>query len=161
MDLLYIANIEASAEVFQVLMLSFIAIALTYIYGTLLTANGSLKQLNIISLIGLVVNFGLNFWLIPEQGAYGAAVATLITQLVVILAQIVISKQILGMSYEISFILKQSALIVLVCGLSYWSQTFFSDFRLHALIISGLFGGTAFLLGLIKKEDILKLFKKS
>lgn len=161
MEMLYLENISESAEIFSVLMISFIAIVLTYIYGTLLTANGSLKQLNAISFIGMVVNFGLNFWLIPEQGAYGAAIATLVTQVFVILAQIIISKRTFGMSYEIPFILKQATLIVLVCGFSYWSKDYFSDFRLHSLIIIGLFGATSILLGLIRKEDLLKFVKKN
>ncbi|MBL4709395.1 MAG: oligosaccharide flippase family protein [Flavobacteriales bacterium] len=160
MDILYLSNIDASAEIYQVLMISFVAIALTYIYGTLLTANGSLKQLNIVSFIGMLVNLGLNFWLIPKQGAYGAAVATLVTQAFVILAQIIISKRTFGMPYEIPFILRQSLLVLLACGISYYTKSYFSDFKIHAIAIMALFGGFALVLGLIRKEDILKLVKK-
>jgi O-antigen/teichoic acid export membrane protein len=59
-----------------------IPMAGAYVFGTLLTANGSLKQLNIIALIGVVFSFGLNFILIPEMGAYGAAVTCLTTQMI-------------------------------------------------------------------------------
>lgn len=160
MDFLYVSNVLASAEIFSVLMVSFIAIALTYIYGTLLTANGSLKQLNYISLIGLLLNLGMNWVFIPKYGAYGAAVATLITQFFVVLAQIFISKKILTMKYELSFILKQGLLIVLGCGLAYGSKSFISDFRIHALLIVFTFAGFSLVLGLIRKDDIFKVLGK-
>ena len=160
MNILYLENIVESAEVFAVLMISFIAIVLTYIYGTLLTANGSLKKLNIISLIGLVVNFTMNWILIPEYGALGAAVATLGTQFFVILAQIIICKRLFEMHYEWSFILKQVVLVVVGVMVSIYSVVYFSDFRIHGFLIIALFGVLALLLGLVKKEDVLKVLKR-
>lgn len=160
MALLYIENIIVSAEIFSVLMVSFIAIALTYIYGTLLTANGSLKYLNIISLIGLVLNFGMNFIFIPIYGAWGAAIATLVTQFFVILAQILISKRIFNMQYEMPFIFKQALLLVLGCGVAFFSQPYVSDFRIHAVLVLLMFGLFSMVLGLIRKEDVLKVLKK-
>jgi hypothetical protein len=44
----YIIRISQSATIFKLLMFSFVAISSNYIIGTLLTANNSLKQLNII-----------------------------------------------------------------------------------------------------------------
>lgn len=76
----YDEHILASSTSFKTLILSFIPVSLTYIFGTLLTANGSLKALNIMAITGLLLNFVLNFILIPKQGAAGAATATLITQ---------------------------------------------------------------------------------
>ena len=159
-DFLYKANVSESAEVFSVLMVSFIAIALTYIYGTLLTANGNLKQLNIISLIGLVLNLGMNFVFIPIYGAWGAAVATLVTQFFVILTQIVISKRIFKVKLDILFILKHTFLVVLGCGVAYFSKEYFSNFWFHSVIIIGVFGAGTLALGLIRKNDILKVFGK-
>ena len=161
MDLLYVANVIESAEIFSVLMLSFIAISLTYIYGTLLTANGSLKHLNAISLIGLVLNFFCNWVMIPIYGAWGAAVATLITQVFVIFAQIIITKRVFKMKYEFPFILKQSVLIGVGVSLSIYSASYFSDFRIHAVAIATLFGALALILGLVKKSDAMKVLKGS
>ena len=53
-----------SAEVFGVLMCCFVAISTTYIFGTLLTANSNLKQLNIMALTGILINLTLNLILI-------------------------------------------------------------------------------------------------
>jgi O-antigen/teichoic acid export membrane protein len=61
-------------------MISFVAVSMTYVYGTLLTAGGHLKLFNILAFLGLVINFSLNLFLIPHYKAAGATWATLITQ---------------------------------------------------------------------------------
>lgn len=71
---------EASAEVFKWVMFSFVSLCIMYIYGTLLTANGNLKILNILAAIALVINLGLNHWFITHLGAKGAAITAVITQ---------------------------------------------------------------------------------
>lgn len=70
----------ASAVTFGILMISLFPAGMMYIFGTLLTANGSLKTLNIIALLTLVLNLILNFILIPIVGIIGAAITVLITQ---------------------------------------------------------------------------------
>lgn len=89
----YGSLMPGSARSFGFLMISFIAVSGSYIFGTLLTANGSLKAMNLISLAGLVVNLTLNFIFIPRFGAPGAAGATLATQLVVVLAYVIYSRR--------------------------------------------------------------------
>jgi O-antigen/teichoic acid export membrane protein len=91
-DLLYNAHIEASARVFQFLILGFIAVSTTYIFGTLLTANGNLKQLNIIALFGLVINFALNYLLIPRMLASGSAISSLVTQFTMAFMQVAMAQ---------------------------------------------------------------------
>jgi O-antigen/teichoic acid export membrane protein len=76
----YISRINESAFIFSLLMFSFVAISSNYIFGTLLTANNNLKQLNWIALIGLSLNFLLNFLLIPRYQAIGSAYASLTAQ---------------------------------------------------------------------------------
>jgi len=95
MDLLYNGNIELSASILQVLMVSFLGIATTYIFGTLLTANGSIRQLNWMALFGMGINIGLNLILIPHFQAMGSAWASLATQLFTALAQTILAMMIL------------------------------------------------------------------
>ena len=78
------------AEVLSVLMVSFIGVTIAYLYGTLLVANDNLKSFNILLLTGVVLNLALNLYLIPSMKAHGAAVATAITQLVVMVGQILL-----------------------------------------------------------------------
>lgn len=84
----YVADTSASVLPFSILIISFIPISLTYIFGTLLTANGNLKALNYMALFGVILNLTLNFILIPNYKSEGAAVATLITQSLTAIIQI-------------------------------------------------------------------------
>lgn len=80
MHLLYKHTAETDVKVFTWLMMAFPAFSLSNIFSTLLTSNGDLKLLNKIAFAGLVINLGLNFWLIPEYLSLGAAIAAFITQ---------------------------------------------------------------------------------
>jgi O-antigen/teichoic acid export membrane protein len=86
--IIFDTEFSKSADVQRVLMYTFIPLASTYIFGTLLTANGDMKTLNVISVIGLLINVGLNYYLIPYFGIVGAAMATLITQITVVVLQL-------------------------------------------------------------------------
>jgi Na+-driven multidrug efflux pump len=66
-------------------------IGLTYIFGTLLTAGGYLKQLNLFAATTLVINVIVNLVLIPRMGAVGSAWASLVAQSFMALVQFVIA----------------------------------------------------------------------
>jgi O-antigen/teichoic acid export membrane protein len=85
------ADIGLSASILRLLMISFLGIATTYIFGTLLTANGSIRQLNWMALAGMALNIGLNLFLIPRMQALGSAWASLATQLFTALAQTILA----------------------------------------------------------------------
>jgi O-antigen/teichoic acid export membrane protein len=90
MILLYNKNyIPGTEKVFALLMSCFIAISTTYVFGTLLTANGNLKELNIMAGSGMLINILLNFYLIPRYFALGAAVSSMITQFLTAAIQLV------------------------------------------------------------------------
>jgi O-antigen/teichoic acid export membrane protein len=93
MAILYVRADSYYAEVLAWLMWSFVPMCGMYIYGTLLTANGSLKRMNIIFTGGLVLNVTMNWILIPDMGAAGAAVATCTTQFAVWMAEMVLLKK--------------------------------------------------------------------
>jgi O-antigen/teichoic acid export membrane protein len=85
LDLFYAGDgkvvITASdVTVFGILMSCFLPMALVHIFGTWLTAAGELKKLGMLALLCVLVNAGLNLWLIPPRGAAGASMAGLITQ---------------------------------------------------------------------------------
>ena len=91
MSMLYTEHTLESGRILSLLMLSLIPMAGAYIIGTLLTANGSLKQLNIIALIGVTSSLIINGILIPKLGAYGAAITCLITQLIAFSLQLFVA----------------------------------------------------------------------
>ncbi|MGQ8338728.1 oligosaccharide flippase family protein [Sunxiuqinia sp. A32] len=106
MHLLYWEHADQSAPIFGILMIGFIGIATTYIFGTLLTANASMKQLNLMAAFGMVINIGLNLALIPIMNAMGPAYASLITQIFTGIAQLIIAVYVFKLSVNYLLILK-------------------------------------------------------
>lgn len=99
----------ATAEFYDTLLWlfpSFLMICVGYIYGTLITAGDKIQKLNGIFLVGVVLNFGLNYWLIPQYQATGAAVATLITQGLVMTAQVYLAFKYFDLSLSANILLK-------------------------------------------------------
>lgn len=115
-SLLYNDHLEISAKVFKVLINGFIFISISYIFGSLLTANGNLRQLNIIAFITLIINISLNLLLIPQYKAYGAAIAALISQAFYASAQIIMSIFLLRLKPDFRIILKIVAFILLIAA---------------------------------------------
>ena len=94
----YLARIGQYAKVFPLLMGSFFCLSTTYVFGTLLTANGSLKQLNIVAASGVIINILLNLIVIPRFQSVGAACTSLSVQAVTAFLQYLIAKRILKFS---------------------------------------------------------------
>jgi O-antigen/teichoic acid export membrane protein len=90
-QLLYHDTGLRSPAILSTLLASFAFIAVSYVYGTLLTANNSLRQLNILAGMTVVLNIGLNLVLIPQFKAYGAAIASLSSQAFYALCQIAVA----------------------------------------------------------------------
>jgi len=90
MSFRYHEHIVQSSDIFVVLMICFLCVSSTYIYGTLLTANGNLFYLNIIASVGVVLNITLNIILIQKHQEIGSAFASLITQFLTGLCQIIL-----------------------------------------------------------------------
>jgi O-antigen/teichoic acid export membrane protein len=106
MKLLKYSHPELSASIFRLLMISFIGISVSYIFGTLLTANGSIRQLNYMALIGMGINVTINLILIPEMQALGSAWASLATQLFTASVQIAIAVTVLKLTLNYRLIAK-------------------------------------------------------
>ena len=91
MRLLYHGNFAPYVPVFRVVIFGIIPIGITYIFGTLLTAGGHLRQLNIFAATTLVLNVVVNLLLIPRLGAVGSAWASLTAQTFMALAQFILA----------------------------------------------------------------------
>ena len=87
---------ESSVEVFRLIIFGLIPISMNYLFGTLLTASGSMKALNITAAIGIVINVMVNLLLIPRMQACGSAVASFCTQFTVALLQFILAWRIIG-----------------------------------------------------------------
>lgn len=130
LDLIYKNDVTQSVLSFQFLMWSFIGMCITLIYGTLLTANGNLRFLNQLSLIGIAVNLVFNAILIPQYGAAGAAFATLVTQSFTALLQLIFCNR----KFSIPFSLKQILNYVVFAALLYLVPILFGDKTLQLIV---------------------------
>ena len=119
MELLYNKHIDESAKVYRILSFCFIPISMTYIFGTVLTANGSLKYLNLIAGLGMIMNIGLNFILIPLFQENGAAITSLITQSVTAILQAWLALKIFKIRFEWRYCLKILIFIALVALIAF------------------------------------------
>lgn len=80
---LYTESTDDWGVVLSVLMLTIVPHALDYLYGSLLSADGRLRFINIVLVITIAMNVSLNLWMIPQYGSLGAAITTIISQTVV------------------------------------------------------------------------------
>lgn len=156
MSLLYTSNTAFSADILGILMIGFVGIASTYIFGTLLTANGSMKQLNIMAFFGVLLNVGLNLILIPRMQAYGSAYASLTTQLFTGAAQLILALVIFKLKPQFSYVLRIFIFTVVVIALAELSQNFDYWVYGYMAMIAGsvLF---ALFIRLISIKDMLKI----
>ena len=135
MNFRYHQYVSESSEIFIVLMTCFLFVSSTYIYGTLLTANGNLFQLNIIAGLGLCINVILNIILIPQYMAWGSAIASLITQSLTGVAQFILCCYIFNLDVRLTL------LRICIFSLGLFALGYYSQFWIDSkeLIVVGYF----------------------
>jgi O-antigen/teichoic acid export membrane protein len=149
-----------SASVFRILMFCFIPISSTYIFGTLLTANGNLKQLNIMAATGMIINVTLNLILIPLFKVEGSAVSSLITQVLTAGAQIIMVNYIFRFHINYRLLSSLVLFIILVATVSWYVHSHLHAHFLVGLILSAGIGlGLALLLRIISLRNLYYIVK--
>ncbi len=159
MNLMYHEHIDVSAKLLGVLMLGFVFISTTYIFGTLLTANGSMKQLNIMASFGMLFNIGINFYLIPNFMAEGASYSSLLTQGITAFIQVFIAYKIFNFKINFLYLLKLSAFILVIIALGYFSKQISTDWKLNIMIFVAGSGILAFATKLISIKALYRIIK--
>lgn len=118
----YFERIVLSAKILKLLMFSLVFISSIYIFGTLLTANNSLKYLNWIAIVSLISNISLNFILIPRYNALGSAYASLVAQGLSAVLQIFFAYRILNFNINYILIMRLIATILLTILAAYFIE---------------------------------------
>jgi O-antigen/teichoic acid export membrane protein len=154
---LYVEGDAYSGEILGYLMLSFIAASGTYIHGTLLTAHGNLLKMNIVFVIGVILNITLNLFLIREMQALGAALATCITQFAVWIAQVELVRKTFGKPLQWPLLLR-FLLFAAVCFLAFhWLSELEGKWLIRFLLCFPITAILAFTVGLVSRRQILEL----
>ena len=152
--LLYDSHASYSSTIFGWLMIAFLFASLTYLYGSLLTANNNLRQLNVAAGLTVLINVTLNLILIPRYQAQGAAVASLISQAFFALCQWFLAIRILGISWNRDIMIRLLAFMGVNLIVGYLSLLIPGWIPGFLLLLSSCVI-SAILLGLIRLAEFL------
>ena len=122
MDLFYQSHIEDYSRVFRILIFCIIPISTTYVFGTLLTAAGRLRQLNLFAALSLLINLTINALCIPRWGAMGSAWAALTAQSFMALAEVVAALVLFRLRPSGRYILKLISFTLLIIAATHLVQ---------------------------------------
>ncbi|MFT6814144.1 MAG: O-antigen/teichoic acid export membrane protein [Sphingobacteriales bacterium] len=134
MYLLYTAATPYWGGVFIWIIAGFIFSAFSYIIGTLLTANGSLRHLNFIALGAIVVNISLNLILIPQYGAKGAAIATFFTLFFTTAIQFIICINLFQLSIKLNWYLRVLGFVLGLLAINYFIRFYFGTWPIDFFV---------------------------
>lgn len=148
-----------SPAIFSILMGGFVFISVSYIFGTLLTANRNLKQLNLLAGATVVINITLNLLLIPGFKAHGAAIASIASQAFYAIGQVVLAHRILRLDLGLSVYGRLLLYGAIILGGGFALQHFFSWVPAILLFIS-FSGITAILSGVIRPAELRSIFRE-
>ena len=159
-NVINLEEIQYSANVFSYLVVGIVPLSFNFIYGVLLTAGGKMKMLNGIAMVGIVFNLILNWVLIPDYGALGAAIASLVTQSVSALFQWYFCYKEHDISFPYLHFFKFIAIGAIMYFVSMQYKEYF-DFPLAVISILGTGVILIFLLQLVSWKSVKKhLLKK-
>jgi O-antigen/teichoic acid export membrane protein len=158
MHMLYEHHVAESAEVFSLLMCCFVFVATTYVFGTLLTANGNLKVLNYMAATGMLLNIVLNIALIPQYKAMGSALSSLITQGATALFQVLFAQHLF--KFKLNFPFMGALLVFFVAAevTAWWAKNYIQDLNLSFLFCVLAFAVYALLLRIVNFKSLRKEF---
>lgn len=160
MELLYEGHIAESASVYSVIIFGVMAMGTSYIFGTLLTANGSLKELNTIAAISLLISLTLNLIFVPKYHALGSAIANLSALSFSSFAQLYVVKSKFGFKIDDNFMIRLFGFIIFTVIISYTS-TFITAydwvFKLVFISLSSLL--IAVLMKLLNVKEFVQIIK--
>jgi len=160
MRLLYPASGRFEGLVFSCLMTAIPGYTILYIYSTLLTAGGKLKSLHLISLLGILINAGLNLLLIPRYAALGAAISAGVTMTVLGVCFIAAAHRHFGLPHNGRWIMALISYGVLlgVVALLLWLPSWPWLLRLALTLAAG--GGLIVVFRFVALQDIKRLLKR-
>lgn len=157
----FTARIQQTSTIFGLLMAGFIPISTTYVFGTLLTSNGNLKQLNLVAGCGMVLNITLNFILIPKFLCVGSAYASLFTQFITALIQVFLAQHFFKFKTNKVYLFKLIIFVLAVVGFGFLSRQFSFDWKLSILIMGGLSLIFVASIRLLSIRSLFTVFRKS
>jgi O-antigen/teichoic acid export membrane protein len=159
LDWMYTEHAGTSSRIFPLLMFGFMAISITYIFGTLLTANGNLRELNILAASAVGINIVLNLILIPEYKALGAAISSLVTQVYMAMVQVIISIIKLKFVSDFGFAGRLAVFLLVLFLVGYLTGRFMAIWYQGAILMIGTSIILMFATKLLKLKDLYRIIR--
>jgi len=159
MQLLYNEYTSQMPAVLILLMIGFNSIGIIHIVGTLLTARGNLMQMNVVFVIGIVINILTNYLLILSYGAWGAAISTVATQTFVAIAEFELIRRAFKIPLNLKYPLQVLLFVSGVCGLN-WIIQQVPTYWIIQFISTGIVAVLwAFAVKILDAKSILQVFR--
>ncbi len=138
MNLLYHDTTIHDGRVFAILMMAFPGFCIGYVYATLLTANGSIRQLIRISLVAVVFNLAGNLLFIPVYGILGAAWICCGTQVVISVMNVITARRIIKLKQDRKWLFQYLVFTLVLLPAGYFLQYLPVNFVLQLLLLAGI-----------------------
>jgi O-antigen/teichoic acid export membrane protein len=159
-SLLYTEHITKSADAFIFLSISYFGMCISYIFGALLTANGNLRQLNIMAGIAVFISLLCNLILIPHYKVVGAAISNASAQVFTIVFHIILAIRVFKLRIKLQTIIKLALFVITIILMGY-CLNYFTIFWMIKFTILFSFGMLfAFISGLISINGIIKIIRQ-
>lgn len=159
LNLIYDRDIQESIPVFRYLMLSFIFMCVVQLFGTILTANGQLRSLNILSGLGLLLSLLANTYMIPHYGALGSSIVSVFVQGLLAVSQVYLVLRTFRFSPSIVSLLRFGLFLSILGFALYLLPTFSLTLGVQIILILILSALSIFLLKIVDLRSILQILK--
>lgn len=144
------------------MMISFAAITIAYVYGTMHAAGGDLRAVNIVFGVGVVVNVSLNVILIPIYAVVGAAIATVATQVLVLVGQAILSYRTFALRLDASYATRLLLYVMGVIVLTYSAYHYCTiNWVIEVVLVILSAGLLSLLIKIIDSDMVLSLLTRS
>jgi len=147
-------------HVFRWIMGEFPAFCIMYIYSTLLLANGSLRTLNKLAVVGVIFNLGVNLYVIPHYKAEGAAVVGFLTQWLMAAGFILYCIKEIKLSTDIKLILSLTGYLALLIAVAFGAMYIPSTWLVQLIAFCAAGGLLMFAFRFISVQAVKQLMSK-
>ena len=150
---------DYDGQVLSLLMIAFPGYCIGYVYATLLTANGNLKPLIVISICAVMLNLIMNFILMPLYGAVGAAITCFVTQAFVSVANIWTAQKLLKLKSDGRWVVQYllfTFLVYFICKVCFQLEV---SLLQNLIIIAFAAMLTMFICGFLPFKKMLELLR--
>lgn len=155
-ELIYGNSYLQASTALTLLMANACLIYSNTVYGNPLVAWNQQKKQMYVILAGGATNIALNFLLIPEYGIEGAAIATLLSEAIVLIGQSFLHFQIVRQLYISIFIRVLIAAFISVSIVVLWNKVYYLSLALSLALIATFFIGLSLLLKIVDPDFLRK-----